>query len=245
MDIRFSNMSDDYIYKAYMSENSNLIKMYLLKGDEATYHKQSALLLEKYKGTIVEEMEATNVEDDKLIAEYMCKQAIIGEQYDGVAWDEKMEELAKQYKGTIVEKYLQETEEDLVAEILPIEEIMQIQDANDFVVAYMDYLNDKCEYGDNLDALTEYEKTVFYVDTMNSEVHSKGFKEYLKSEDFPGYDVLEKALQVIGANAVYEILQDAKKRPRRMSFDKIDGRLYEYPDNLEQLIMNYIKNVGV
>lgn len=185
----------------------------------------------------------SSMTDEEIICDYMEKENIICEQYDGddEAFNKKIIELQEQYVGTIVEKYLQEAEEDLDEEPLPIEEIMQIEDANDFTIAYMDYLNDKCEYGENMEVLTEKEKTVYYVDTMNSEVHSKGMKEYLRSDDFPGFEKLEDALQAIGANAVYEILSDAKKKPKWVSFNKIDNRFYEYPDNLEQLIMDYVK----
>ncbi len=202
MNSKFANMTDDEIYKEFMKEDSKLIKKYLLKDDEATYKEKSALLMEKYKGTIVEQVEQQkypSFEDDSADDNYEATQ------------------------------------------ILPLEEIMQMEDANDFVVAYMDYLNDKCDYGENLDMLTEKEKTVFYVDTMNSEVHSKGFKEYLKSDDFPGFEVLENALQAIGASATHEIVKDVEKKPKWMSFNKIDDRFYDYPDNIEQLIMNYAK----
>lgn len=191
----------------------------------------------------------SSMTDEEIICDYIEKENIICKQYDGddEAFDKKIIELQKQYVGTIVEKYLQEAEEDLDIEEdsdekpLPIEEIMQIEDANDFTIAYMDYLNDKCEYGENIEALTEKEKTVYYVDTMNSEVHSKGMKEYLRSDDFPGFEKLEQALKELGADAVYEILQDAKKKPKWTSFDKIDDRFYEYPDYIEELIMNYVK----
>lgn len=185
----------------------------------------------------------SNMTDEEIIQDYMEKENIICERYDGddEAFDKKIMELQEQYAGTIVEKYLQEAEEELDEEPLPIEEIMQIQDANDFIIAYMDYLNHKCEYGENIEVLTETEKTVYYVDTMNSEVHSKGMKEYLQSDDFPGFEKLEDALKKLGANAVYTILKDAKKKPKWMSFDKIDDQFYEYPDNIEQLIMDYVK----
>lgn len=250
MNKEFANMTDEEIYKTYLKEESELLMRCISKGDEKLYQEQSVLLLEKYRGTIVEKLEqqeSADMRDEKSIAEYMIKQAAIGERYDGAIWDEKMAELAEQYKGTIVEKYLREAEEDLDAEEdwdeepLSIEEIMQMEDAGDFTIAYMDYLNDKCEYGGNIEALTEKEKTVYYVDTMNSEVHSKGMKEYLRSDEFPGFEQLENALKELGANEVYEILQDAKKKPKWMSFDKIDDRFYEYPDKLEHLIMDYVK----
>ncbi len=185
----------------------------------------------------------SSMTDEEIIQHYIEKENIICEQYDGddEAFNKKIIELQEQYVGTIVEKYLQEAEEDLDEEPLTLEEIMQIEDANDFTIAYMDYLNDKCEYGEGMDVLTEQEKTVYYVDTMNSEVHSKGFKEYLQSNDFPGFEVLENALQMIGASAVHEIVKDAEKKPKWMSFNKIDDRFYEYPDNIQQLIMDYVK----
>ena len=234
----FTNMTDDAIYIAYAKEDSDLLKVCISKGDAEAYQQQAVLLLDKYKGTIVEKLVKPEWKDKMLIAEYMIKQSVIGEQYDGAVWEEKMAELAEQYRGTIVESYLQEAEDDL-------EDILQMEDANDFIISYMDYLNDKCGYGEKVEVLTDRERIVYYVDTMNSEVHSKGFKEYLQSDDFPGFEVLEHALQTIGANAVYDILQDVKRKPKRSTFDKLDDRFYEYPDDLEQLIMDYIKIVDV
>lgn len=198
-------------------------------------------------------------EHSKLIMKYELKG-------DVETYQKKLEKLKEKYKGTIVEKleeeYFEEAELEEEEEEVPLsqEEIFAIKEPDEFVIQYMIFLEQKCDYGNKIEVLNSVEKVIYYVDTLNSEVHSSGFEGYLSSDNFPGEEELEECLIKIKAMKVLKlwkkvkskfpgdsIPKDMEKRlaiieRKRKSLDKLDSQFYDYPDDLEQLLFEYAQS---
>ena len=58
---------------------------------------------------------------------------------------------------------------------LPLAEIWKIEDPNDLLVELGAYIADKCEYGDNMDALTPQERVFYLCTDVEMEVNNGGF----------------------------------------------------------------------
>lgn len=215
-------MTDEEIFVKYVKEQSKLIQKYELKGDLETYQQKLEKLKEKYKGTIVE----------KLDKEYL----------EGDSREEEIED------------------EEAAVQPLSKEEIFEIKDPNEFIMQYRMFLEQKCDYGKNKETLSLVEKVVYDVDTLNTEVHSAGFEGYLSGDDFPGAEELEECLIEIKAIEVLEIWKKVKKifpdncipesaekrsaivEKKRRTLERLDSKFYDYPEDLETLLFEYVKS---
>lgn len=102
-------------------------------------------------------------------------------------------------------------------------------------------------------------KNAYYVDSMNSEVHSAGFAGYLTSNYYPGKKQLIEALSSVKATNTLAIFKKVIKKfplcyiPKSMTIrekilidfeiinlDILDEEFYEYQDDLEVMVKNYI-----
>lgn len=213
--------------------------------------------------------------DEEIFAKYVKEHSKLIRKYefkgDLETYQKKLEALNKKYKGTIVERlekeaYLEEYQEDediedvedVEEQPLSQEEIWQIKEPDEFVVQYMRFLEQKCDYGTKLEVLTPMEKVVYYVDILNSEVHASGFEDYLSSEEFPGAEEIEEALTAIKALEVLKIWKKVQSKfpkkviPRdfeeryrvveknRKALERLDDKFYDYPDDLEQLLFVFV-----
>lgn len=145
---------------------------------------------------------------------------------------------------------------------LDIAEIWNIGNPNSFVIAMSSWLSRKCQYGENISALSPEEKAAFIVDSFQSEVNNGGFSQYLYNSSGAYVSELLAALSAIGADRTAEIYRKAlehlpAKLPlnnaqRGAVLDKFitdeiaavlascDDQFYEYPDDLETLIYQFI-----
>jgi len=89
-----------------------------------------------------------------------------------------------------------------------IKDIWELKDRNDFVVAMVGWLNQKCDYGNHISVLTPEERIVFVADSFCQEVNNGGFEQFL---DNCGVFVSEApaALTAIGAARTVEIYEKA------------------------------------
>lgn len=212
-------MTEEELFLKYIKENSDLIKKYKFKGDLETYRKKSEELKKKYIGTPIEKYV---LEDD-------------------------------------MDEYMMEEEDDEEEELLPYEEILALEDSEDFVLQFDLFLEKKCDYGNQIELLNPIEKVFYYVNTLNEEVHSSGFDGYLSSSCFPGAVEIERSLREIKAEKVLKIWKKVEKKfpkhcipndmeeridvieKKRLSFEKLDDKFYDYPDDLEELLFEYVQ----
>lgn len=138
---------------------------------------------------------------------------------------------------------------------------------NSFVIAMNGWLSRKCNYGENISVLTPEEKTVYIIDSFQSEVNNGGFSQYLFNSSGTFVGKLAASLSAIGANRTIEIYKKAlEKLPHELPADdgrrnalleelitedisevfaSCDRQFFEYPDNLDELIYQFIMNKKV
>ena len=129
----------------------------------------------------------------------------------------------------------------------------------DFVLKYIDKWDEQTDYGEDVSRLEDWEKNAYYVDNMNSEVHSAGFAGYLTSNYYPGKKQLIEALSSVKATNTLLIFKKVIKKfplcyiPKNIAIrekilidweiiklDDLDNEFYEYQDNLEVMVRDYI-----
>ena len=147
---------------------------------------------------------------------------------------------------------------------LSLQDIWSIADKNQFVIAMSGWLDRKCKGGANPAVLSPEEKTVYVVDSFQSEVNNGGFSQYLYNGSGALAGELLASLTAIGADCTAEIYRDvlsllppelpADELLRNELLDEVitadisavmsaaDDRFYTYPDDLEELLYRFIMN---
>lgn len=147
---------------------------------------------------------------------------------------------------------------------LSLQDIWSIADKNQFVIAMSGWLDRKCKGGANTAVLSPEEKTVYVVDSFQSEVNNGGFSQYLYNGSGALAGELLASLTAIGADCTAEIYRDvlsllppelpADELLRNELLDEVitadisavmsaaDDRFYTYPDDLEELLYRFIMN---
>lgn len=145
---------------------------------------------------------------------------------------------------------------------MDIKEIWNISNINSFVIAMAGWVNRKCNYGENISVLTPEEKTLYIVNIFQSEVKNGGFDQFLFNSSGAFVGELLSSLTTIGANRTAEIYKKAlanlphelptDDEQRNALLDELisediselfalcDREFYEYPDNLEELLYQFI-----
>ncbi len=145
---------------------------------------------------------------------------------------------------------------------MDIKEIWNIGNMNSFVIAMTGWINRKCNYGENISVLTPEEKIVYIVNSFQSEVNNGGFDQFLFNSSGAFVGDLLSSLTTIGANRTAEIYKkalanfphelpaDDEQRDALLDelitedisevFASCDQQFYEYPDNLEELLYQFI-----
>ncbi len=140
-----------------------------------------------------------------------------------------------------------------------IDEVWEIADTNDFLVAMSAWLSKKCDYGENLSVLSPAEKTFFLNLELESEVNNGGFFQYLYNTSGAHLAEAVQALQMVGAQETAKIAgrvlaalggklpHDRDEREQFLEgkitdqieqlVDDCDEAFYQYPDDLE--VLNY------
>lgn len=147
---------------------------------------------------------------------------------------------------------------------LSLQDIWNIADKNQFVIAMSGWLDRKCKGGANPAVLSPEEKAVYVVDSFQSEVNNGGFSQYLYNGSGSLAGELLASLAAIGADCTAEIYRDvlsllppelpADELLRNELLDEVitadisavmstaDDRFYTYPDDLEELLYRFIMN---
>jgi hypothetical protein len=143
------------------------------------------------------------------------------------------------------------------------EKLISSVNINNSIIELDNYIAELCNYGDNLELLTEPQKVFYYIQCLERELNDGGFEQFYSnsSGDF-AHEIID-ALKAIGANKTADIVQKAndqfpgkivpKDRDKRQLileeivdktseiWEELDQKFYEYQDNLNSLNMDYIK----
>lgn len=137
-----------------------------------------------------------------------------------------------------------------------------LEEAYDIVSDMYDSLCEKCNYGDSMDALNEYERVIYIVQELESEVNNGGFSQffYNSSGNFSNEvadaftkigaiktaAICKKALAPFGGRLPVdreercELLDSLDSDKIESILEKCDDAFFEYEDDLEKLNYEYI-----
>ena len=146
--------------------------------------------------------------------------------------------------------------------IFNMDHIWGLTDTNDFVIAMMEHLDKKTNYGDDTSSLSEAERIFYITQTLEMEVNNGGFAQFFYNSSGQFSGELVSAFTAIGANATAEICQkaidafgcdiptDRDEREEMLDeiesdeFDEIleecDSAFYDYEDDLNELNYNFV-----
>lgn len=144
-----------------------------------------------------------------------------------------------------------------------LDSLLTSDNLNNSVIELDNFICALCEWGDNMNALTDAQKNFYYNQNLEREINNGGFNQYFinSSGDFAHETV--KSLRTIGANHTADILQSAidefpdKKVPQdrdertnlvgqieekaNEKWEDLDQKFFEYKDNLNLLNIDYVK----
>lgn len=105
------------------------------------------------------------------------------------------------------------------SEILPIKEslewnmrlnqIFEIENAQDFVYAMCDYIGEKCEYGMNMSVLSACERAFYITQLLEMEVNNGGFSQFFFNSAGDYANEVPIVFESMGAVKTAEICRDA------------------------------------
>ena len=143
-----------------------------------------------------------------------------------------------------------------------MEYLWKLDNPDDFVIALMEHLEQKTQYGRDLSVLTPAERAVYITQTLEMEVNNGGFSQFFYNSSGDYANELVSAFHAIGANATANICLravsvfgrdipvDRFEREEMMDellsdeiaaiLDECDKSLYAYEDDLAELTYRYV-----
>lgn len=168
--------------------------------------------------------------------------------------------IINRFRNFFAPKHEDEPADDSPA--MGLDEIWQLTDKTDFLIAINERLNERSSYGDYLERLSAEEQVFYICNLLEEEVNNGGFDQFLYNSSGDYANRVEECLRTIGANKTADICrtafaafgkpipQDRKQRQKfleKMESDELsailsdcDDRFYEYPEDLEELCYAYI-----
>lgn len=144
-----------------------------------------------------------------------------------------------------------------------LEQILQEKNSQDAIIKIDQYIAELCQYGTQMDKLTDPQKNFYYIESLAREVHNGGFAQFFENSDGEfAHEALE-ALRIIGAQYTAELVQKAlalwpkgkvpKDRIEREEllekmgekifdeWDKLDQKFYTLKEDLYALLLEYVR----
>ncbi len=143
-----------------------------------------------------------------------------------------------------------------------MEHIWSLTDTNVFVIAMVEHLDKKTQYGENMSVLSEAERIFYITQSLEMEVNNGGFSQFFFNSSGNFSNELVGAFTAIGASATADICrkaiaafgqeipvdrsqrQDMLEQLESDAFDELlqecDDSFYAYEDDLNELNYNYV-----
>ena len=142
-----------------------------------------------------------------------------------------------------------------------LKDIWKISAKDEFVYAIHSWTGKKCAWGNKLEKLSDAERTIFCVMSLEAEVNNGGINQFLYNSSGNFANEVEERLRAIGADKTADIYHKAFTalgckipidRKERQEFlrsmtddvgkilDKCDKEFLKYPDVLMELIYRFI-----
>ena len=145
-----------------------------------------------------------------------------------------------------------------------MQEIWEIEDEYEFVSELSMHIAEKCDYGSNLDVLSDEEKVFYITQTLEMEVNNGGFWQFLYNVEEDVFSNTVSAFSEIGAEKTAALCQNAfsafekdlpADRVARIQFlsgvgmeecyeilSEYDDLFYAYEEDLNKLNYTYVQN---
>jgi len=144
-----------------------------------------------------------------------------------------------------------------------LEELLNSDDTNSSIIDLDNFIGELCDYGDNMDVLSEPQKNFYLNQNLEREINNGGFNQYfINSSGDYAHETIQ-SLKLIGANHTADILQKAidqfpdkkvpKDRDERIEivekieetanevWEDLDQKFFEYVDDLNALNIEYVR----
>lgn len=143
-----------------------------------------------------------------------------------------------------------------------MEHIWSMTDTNDFVIAMMEHLENKTQYGDDMSVLSEAERIFYITQTLEMEVNNGGFSQFFHNSSGSFANELVRAFTAIEANATAAICRkavealgqdisvDTDAREEMLDaleseainaiWEECDDAFYDYEDDLNELNHRFV-----
>ena len=145
-----------------------------------------------------------------------------------------------------------------------MEQIWNLTDKNDFVIAMKEHLDKKTQYGEDMSVLSKEERIFYITQTLEMEVNNGGFSQFFYNSSGDFANELVGAFAAIGANATVAICQSAiealgcdipiDRDERQEMLDELefeyewieevleecDEAFFSYEDNLNELNYDFV-----
>ena len=136
--------------------------------------------------------------------------------------------------------------------IANLDDLLDSADVNSSVIELDNFIGEVCEYGVEMDKLTNQQKVFYLNQTLEREVNNGGFDLYFTNSGGDNAHETILSLKAIGANKTAEILQKAidlvllliekaEEVPGDV-WDELDEEFFQYQDDLNTLNIEYVKN---
>jgi len=144
-----------------------------------------------------------------------------------------------------------------------LDELLNADDVNSSIIELDNFIGEHCDYGSEIEKLTDQQKIFYLNQTLEREVNNGGFNQFFtnSSGDYAHETVL--SLKAIGADKTASIVQKAidkfpkkkvpKDRDKREEvvekiedkadkvWEGLDEKFMEYEDDLNALNINYVR----
>lgn len=154
-----------------------------------------------------------------------------------------------------------------IFETKSIDDIWTIEEKDNFVIEMNQYIAEKCEYGDNMEALNEEQRILYITQALEMEVNNGGFSQFFFNSGGVFANELVSSFEKIGAVKTAEICKkavsifgdviptdrdeiqdiitpDDEKEEERIEeiLNECDDAFFEYEDDLVELNYQFIMN---
>jgi len=143
-----------------------------------------------------------------------------------------------------------------------LEKLLKAENLNGSIIEIDNFVSELCQWGEDLEKLTEPQTNFYFNQCLEREVNNGGFNLYFTNSSGRYAHQTVETLKLIGANKFAKILQkaidqfpnktvpqDDEERQEIVEqieeksdevWNKLDDKFYEYPEDLNQLNINYI-----
>lgn len=145
------------------------------------------------------------------VAEKFCTQGLSQLEKDKLCDQSKLKEIEMQFREVLdqILKKIADKKDKEVYRGKPLEEIWNIEDETECIIALGEYVGKKCRYGDAMERLSAPERVFYITQSLEMEVNNGGFSQYFFNSSGDLANEVVNAFVEIGAIKTAEICKNA------------------------------------